>query len=83
MSGIVIQIGLNPVWFGVMLVILIEMGLVTPPVGFNLFVVASCGNEKVEEVIRGSFPYVILMSLMLLIINLFPWLALWLPQALK
>jgi C4-dicarboxylate transporter DctM subunit len=80
---IVIQMGLNPVWFGVMLVILIEMGLVTPPVGFNLFVVASCGNERVEEVIRGSFPYVILMSLMLLIIYLFPWLALWLPQILK
>jgi C4-dicarboxylate transporter, DctM subunit len=82
-NPIVIHMGFNPVWFGVMLVILIEMGLVTPPVGFNLFVVASCGNEKVEEVIRGSFPYVILMCLMLVIIYLFPWLALWLPQALK
>lgn len=77
------ELGLDPIWFGVMLVILIEMGLITPPVGFNLFVVAAAGKQRIEEVIQGSYPYVILMSILLLLLFFFPSIALWLPHTLK
>ena len=77
------ELGLDPIWFGVMLAVLIEMGLITPPVGFNLFVVAAVGKQRIEEVIQGSYPYVILMSILLVILYLFPSIALWLPHALK
>ena len=77
------ELGLDPIWFGVMLVVLIEMGLITPPVGFNLFVVAAAGKQRIEEVIQGSYPYVILMSILLVILYFFPSIALWLPHILK
>ncbi len=77
------KLGLDPIWFGVMLVVLIEMGLITPPVGFNLFVVAVAGKQRIEEVIQGSYPYVVLMLVLLVILYFFPSLALWLPHVLK
>ena len=81
---IVLKFGFNPIWYGVILVILIELGLITPPVGFNLFVIHGIsGGRPMGEVIRGSMPYMFMMILMIVILYLFPQITLWLPQTLK
>ena len=81
---IVVQFGFDPIWYGVVLVILIELGLITPPVGFNLFVIHGIsGGRPMAEVMRGSFPYILMMLLMIGILYLFPQIAVWLPRALR
>jgi C4-dicarboxylate transporter, DctM subunit len=81
---IVLQFGFDPIWYGVILVILIELGLITPPVGFNLFVIHGIsGGRPMGEVIRGSFPYMLMMCFMIGILYLFPQIAVWLPRALR
>ncbi len=81
---IVLQFGFNPIWYGVILVILIELGLITPPVGFNLYVIHGIsGGRPMGEVIEGATPYMAMIILMIVILYFFPQIALWLPQALK
>jgi C4-dicarboxylate transporter, DctM subunit len=81
---IVLKFGFNPIWYGVILVILIELGLITPPVGFNLFVIHGIsGGRPMGEIIRGSLPYMFMMLFMIGILYFFPQIATWLPQALK
>ncbi len=81
---IVLKFGFNPIWYGVVLVILIELGLITPPVGFNLYVIHGIsGGRPMGEVVRGSVPYMLMMILMIIILYFFPQIATWLPQALK
>jgi C4-dicarboxylate transporter DctM subunit len=81
---IVLQFGFDPIWYGVILVILIELGLITPPVGFNLFVIHGIsGGRPMGEVIRGSFPYMLMMLFMIGILYFFPQIAVWLPRALR
>ncbi|MEO8654043.1 MAG: TRAP transporter large permease [Ramlibacter sp.] len=81
---LVTGLGFDPVWFGVVLVILIEIGLLTPPVGINLFVVMSIAKNKLSLGDAGiaALPYVILMLLLLLAITLMPDVVLWLPRVL-
>jgi tripartite ATP-independent transporter DctM subunit len=80
---IVKQLGYDPVWFGVVFVILIEMALITPPIGMNLFVVQSVRKGgPFRDVLLGSLPYVLLMLLLIVLLFAFPSLALWLPAAL-
>lgn len=77
---VMISLGYNPIWFGVVLVILLEVGLITPPVGMNLFVIQGLARCSLTEVARGSFPFVLLMLVMILMLSLYPSLALWLPS---
>ncbi|MBI4254951.1 MAG: TRAP transporter large permease, partial [Candidatus Rokubacteria bacterium] len=71
--------GFDAIWFGVILVILLEVGLVTPPVGMNLFVIQGMAETSLGEVGWGSLPYVVLLLLGVLLLTLVPGLALWLP----
>lgn len=71
--------GFDPIWFGVVLVLLLEVGLITPPVGINLFVIQGMSGRPLGEVSAGSLPYVILMLLGIALLAIFPGLALWLP----
>mgnify|MGYP001279916937 CR=1 FL=1 len=76
--------GFDLVWFGVILTILIELGQITPPVGLNLFTIhAISGGHKFSEVATGSAPYVGLMLLMILLLCLWPEIALWLPTTMR
>lgn len=77
-----VSLGFDPLWFGVIMVILIEMGLITPPVGLNLFVVQDIleDDKSFEKVSQGAAPFVLLMAIMLTILVLFPKLVLWLPM---
>ncbi len=78
---IIKQLGYDPIWFGVVFVILIETALITPPIGMNLFVVQSVRKDgPFRDVVMGSLPYVLLMMLMIGALIAFPSLALWLPS---
>jgi C4-dicarboxylate transporter DctM subunit len=79
-APVMIQLGFDPVWLGIVIVILIETALITPPVGLNLFVVQSLRKGgSLNDVIIGSLPFVIAMFAMLALLVAFPGLALWLP----
>lgn len=80
---IVIQAGFDPLWFGVFLVIMVELGQITPPVGFNLFVLQGLTGEKIGRVAKASFPFFVLMCIAALLLCIFPDIALWLPNALS
>lgn len=79
------NLGFDPVWFGIYVVLLAEIGAITPPVGMNCFVVAgsSDGMVKLEDVFRGIMPYLIGGLAMLVILCLFPSLALYIPNTMK
>lgn len=72
--------GFDPLWFGIVLVILLEIGLITPPVGMNLFVIQGLARTSLTEVSWGALPYVLISLLCVLILTLFPDIALWLPK---
>lgn len=71
--------GFDPIWFGVLLVLLLEFGQITPPVGINLFVVQSISGWTLGEVVRGSIPYWMIMVAFMGLLTLVPQMALWLP----
>ncbi len=80
-APIMIAFGYDPVWLGIIIVILIETALITPPVGLNLFVIQSVRKSgNINSVIIGSLPFVAMLLLMILILDIFPGLALWLPR---
>lgn len=72
--------GIDPVWFGVVVVLFIEMGQITPPIGINLFVIQSIARGNLSDVVVGTIPFHLLMFLLLLMLVVWPELALWLPN---
>ncbi len=79
---LVVAAGFDPVWFGVFLVIMIELGLVTPPIGFNLFVLQVMTGRSLGFIARAAFPFFLLLCLAAVIITALPRIVLWLPDAL-
>ena len=80
---IMAQLGYDKVWFGVLMIVLIEMALITPPVGLNLFVVQGARKSgSLNEVIVGAIPYALVMVIMIMLLVAMPGLALWLPSVL-
>lgn len=70
---LIINAGFDPIWFGVVMVVLIELGLITPPLGLNLFVIQGIDKEaSVADVVKGSIPYMFIMLLMVTILTMFP-----------
>ena len=76
-----IALDINPIWYGVLLMINLELALITPPVGMNLFVIKGITNAPLAEIIRGSAPYVALLIGGLVLVWAFPQLSLWLPAS--
>ena len=74
------QAGFDMIWFGIFLVIVVEMAQITPPVGFNLFVLQGMANKDMGFIARSAFPLFILMVLAVILIIVFPSIALWLPE---
>ncbi|MDA7713947.1 TRAP transporter large permease subunit [Candidatus Pelagibacter sp.] len=74
------QAGFDMIWFGIYLVIVVEMAQITPPVGFNLFVLQSMANKDMRFIARSAFPLFLLMILAVIIVIIFPEIALWLPN---
>ena len=79
---VVVKLGFDPVWFGILLVLLLELGLITPPVGFNLFTIKAISPSTISlnEVTRGAFPFCFIFGLGMLLLILFPQIVLWLPS---
>ena len=78
---IVVKLGWDPIWWGVVLTVLIEVALITPPVGLNLYVVQGMrGRGSIKEVIRGSFPFIVAMLALIALLMAAPDIALWLPR---
>ncbi|WP_282604344.1 TRAP transporter large permease [Pelagibius sp. Alg239-R121] len=77
---IVVAAGWDPIWFGIFLVIMIELGLITPPIGFNLFVLQGITAKPIGQIAYSAFPFFLLMLLAAVIIAIFPQIALWLPS---
>ena len=78
---IVTALGVDPIWFGIFIVLMCELGLITPPVGMNLFVVHGIRPDKggIEDAIWGALPYAVIMILFTLLMMAVPQLATWLP----
>ena len=77
---IIADLGYDKVWFGILMILLVEMALITPPVGLNLYVVQGARTSgKLEEVMLGALPYVLVMAAMAGLLIAFPAIALWLP----
>ena len=74
------QAGFDMIWFGIFLVIVVEMAQITPPVGFNLFVLQSMANKDMGYIAKSAFPLFLLMVLAVILVVIFPEIALWLPQ---
>lgn len=70
---------IDPIWFGILIVLLVELGQVTPPMGMNLFVIKNISNESLSSVIRGTMPFYGLYLLLMVFIYFFPQIVLWLP----
>jgi C4-dicarboxylate transporter DctM subunit len=80
LTPVLLPLGVNPVHFGIIFTHNMEVGLVHPPVGLNLYVLSTISNAPIGEVIRGIFPFLILLLLVLAVITYWPPLTLWLPN---
>ncbi len=80
-APVMIALGFDSVWFGIYLIILIEMALITPPVGLNLYVVQGIRNKgNISEVMKACIPFVLIMILMAILMVIFPQISLYLVQ---
>ncbi len=79
----VLAAGIDPIWFGVFLVLVVEMSQITPPVGFNLFVLQSITGRDIFTVARYALPFFLLLVLATAILTIFPEIALWLPSTMS
>ncbi len=75
--------GIDPLWFGIFIVIVVEMAQVTPPVGFNLFVLQGMTQRSIVYIARAAFPFFLLMVGMVVILYAFPQIVTFLPQQMK
>ncbi len=80
---VITALGFDPVWFAVVVAINMELALVTPPLGLNIFVLKAVSGVTMKEAIQGTLPYAGLLFLCLLLIIAFPQIALWLPGVLQ
>ncbi|MBD3666254.1 TRAP transporter large permease [Sulfitobacter sp. TSTF-M16] len=82
-APLMFSLGFDPVWYGIVMMILIETALITPPIGLNLYVVQGVrGRGPMTDVMLGALPFVAAMAAMIALLALFPNLALWLPDML-
>jgi len=80
-TPIVVALGFDSVWFGILLMVLLETALITPPIGINLYVVQGIrGRGEMIDVMKGAAPFVLTMFAMIALLLIFPNLALWLPS---
>jgi TRAP-type C4-dicarboxylate transport system permease large subunit len=82
-TPVIVSAGYDPIWFGILVVLLCETAMITPPVGVNLFVVQGVrGRGSINDVIVGVLPFIASLFLMIGLIVVFPEIVLWLPRAL-
>jgi len=77
---LVVSAGFDPVWFGVFLIVTIEMAQITPPIGFNLFVLKSLSGNSITSIAFSALPFCAIMIFLVILLIIFPELATWLPK---
>ncbi|MCF7936289.1 MAG: TRAP transporter large permease [Synergistales bacterium] len=83
-TPILFALNIDPIWYAIILVINMEMALITPPVGVNLYVIGGLRKDiQMQEIIKGVFPFMLIMVLMLALVILFPRMSLWLPMLMQ
>ena len=80
---LVVSLGYDPVWFGVVAVVLGELGMVTPPVGLNVFVVAQTARVPAREIFIGVTPHIVAHFFVVAALTIWPQIVLWLPQTIS
>lgn len=76
---LILQAGFDPIWFGVFLVLMVELAQMTPPVGFNLFILQGLTGLSIGKVVQAAFPFFLLMCVAVVLVSIFPQLVLFLP----
>jgi TRAP-type C4-dicarboxylate transport system permease large subunit len=79
----VLAAGIDPIWFGIFIVLVVEMAQITPPVGFNLFVLQGMTGKELPYIARVALPMFFLMVAAVLLIYFVPGIVTWLPQQMK
>ena len=79
---IVLQLGIDPIHFGIIMTVNMEIGMITPPVGLNLFVASGISGLSLWDVFKGAAPFMVVMLVALLIITYIPVISLWFPKLL-
>jgi tripartite ATP-independent transporter DctM subunit len=80
---LIIGLGFDPIWFGIVMTLNMEMGLITPPVGLNLYVLKGIAPDvPLREILVGAVPYVVVLAVAIVILSIFPGIVTWLPQLL-
>jgi tripartite ATP-independent transporter DctM subunit len=74
------SLGFDPIWFGVIKIVTAEVGMITPPIGLNCFIVARYANRPVSEVFRGTWPHFVAHVVAIAVLVAFPQIVLWLPS---
>jgi tripartite ATP-independent transporter DctM subunit len=77
------QAGIDAIWFGIFIVVVVEMAQITPPIGFNLFVLQGMTGHEISYIARTALPFFVLMCLMVVILVAIPELATWLPETMR
>lgn len=77
---IIKHLGIDPIHFAIVMTVNMELAMITPPVGLNLFVVSSMAKERLEEVVRGVLPFIAIMIVVLLVLVIWPDISLYLPR---
>jgi TRAP-type C4-dicarboxylate transport system permease large subunit len=76
-------LGIDPIWFGILLVTVVELGLITPPIGMNLFVLRVVADLPLQTVVRGILPFILADIARLAILIAIPAISLWLPARMQ
>jgi TRAP-type C4-dicarboxylate transport system permease large subunit len=82
---IALSLKIDPVWFTLMVIMACECGLVTPPVGMNVYAVKGVAGDEIslEDLFKASFPFFLMMMGNLILLMVFPWIVTWLPSLMK
>ena len=80
---LIVGLGFDPVWFGVLVIVTAEVGMVTPPVGLNVFVVARYARRPLGEIFGGVWPHVLAHLIVIALLVAFPQIVLWLPSHMR
>lgn len=83
LTPVAVSLGVDPVHFGIVMIVNLAVGMTTPPVGVNLFVACQIANLRIDQILRSMLPFYFVLLLDIAIITYVPQITLWLPQALK
>jgi TRAP-type C4-dicarboxylate transport system permease large subunit len=80
---LILDLDFNPIWFGILVVRVTEMGLITPPVGLNVFIIKGISGVPIGTIFRGVFPHLVADAMQVVFLVAFPQIALFLPNMMK